>query len=403
MSHHIRRKGAPSSLDESSRLQPVRMENGQLELKDQLRDYQFRGIDLSSLNLLDFILSTYEGKINDEQPGLDENENRESTLGRPPNPRSTYLDSANKGNKCRITRTAGHEILPRVAGAWFPRNDRESDRDMHMACMLAILKPWRELSDLKGVNETFDESYNRMLSSLDQKHTNFIKNAQYFYECVDDARDDNGTANYTASNQVPYDATNTSMVTADNSTAKFWTTIPEHEITDDLIDFTRKHRKQAREILFGEAALDEGFSCGFFDENPCIDIDDQPARTAGMEDIQNIGRWEKELQAVTKRMMEETGTLQIEKMGGIEESIHHTFNKHTSSASTSKAPAADNGKILRPILGMLNKGQKKAHDIIEERLKQHIEGTVPRPVFVAHNFSPHTYTRFQGKRNNFEC
>ena len=33
---------------------------GTIELKDQLRDYKFRGEDLTSMNFLEFMLETYE-------------------------------------------------------------------------------------------------------------------------------------------------------------------------------------------------------------------------------------------------------------------------------------------------------------------------------------------------------
>ena len=40
----------------------------QVKLRDQLRDYQFRGQQLSSYSLYDFVLNTYEITLHDNDP-----------------------------------------------------------------------------------------------------------------------------------------------------------------------------------------------------------------------------------------------------------------------------------------------------------------------------------------------
>lgn len=56
-------------------------------LKDQLRDYQYRGIGLSSMNMLDFVLNTYEGKVLNDPMPMTGNKRRSDgmkAVGRPP-------------------------------------------------------------------------------------------------------------------------------------------------------------------------------------------------------------------------------------------------------------------------------------------------------------------------------
>lgn len=162
---------------------------------------------------------------------------------------------------------------------------------------------------------------------------------------------------------------------------KGWTILPDDKITDVLIQFAREHRKNGREIIFGEATVDEGFKCGFFTNFSTYETEDQPAPIAEGEDLYNIKRWEKELQSVTKRMAAESGTLQIEQMTEIEESIMNIINARPSSTTSTSLTSYNAASLSstdvpssRPLLAMLNSGQRRAHNIIEERLQQHLEG-----------------------------
>jgi len=64
--------------------------DGSVELKDQLRDYKYRGEELGYMNFLNFMLDTYEGskRDQDEDDGTEENPSYEGPKprgpGRPP-------------------------------------------------------------------------------------------------------------------------------------------------------------------------------------------------------------------------------------------------------------------------------------------------------------------------------
>lgn len=358
-------------------LYTLTIEGGVVELKDQLRDYMYRGLELAHLNLLDFLLCTYEGKETDgQQTPFLTNDAREIAMGRPPNPRSKYLSPANKGNKCRITRTQGHETLPRISGSWFPRNDTDGDKEMHMGCMLVLLKPWRELTDIEETDESFETSYRIMTQSLITEHKNFIKNAQYFHECIDDAKADRQTATTERFEETsPDQQHNNNRYTIDHELYNNERQDDE-EITEDQIEFARIHRRKARETLFGEAAVDEGFKCGFFDDEGTVKINDDAAPTANREDTRTILRWEKELQSVTKRIAEETGTVNIESSSGQEgyETAIRPAQCLTTPQTITATDTSSRTEGTRPKFSMLNTCQRKAHDIIEKRLLQHMQG-----------------------------
>jgi len=113
--------------------------DGSVELKDQLRDYKYRGEELEYMNFLDFMLDTYEGSKRDQDE--DDDGTKETPFhegpkprgpGRPPSMQSHYQDEANKGKRCRIKRSQGHETLPRIVGKWFCRSNNEVERDLFM-------------------------------------------------------------------------------------------------------------------------------------------------------------------------------------------------------------------------------------------------------------------------------
>ncbi|KAJ3910821.1 hypothetical protein F5877DRAFT_19862, partial [Lentinula edodes] len=75
--------------------------------------------------------------------------------------------------------------VPLYVGQWFPRNDRPEDRALYILLMLAILKPWRALSDIMQGFHTIDDAWTDFTESCSDSIYNFIANVQYFYRCSD--------------------------------------------------------------------------------------------------------------------------------------------------------------------------------------------------------------------------
>lgn len=350
-----------------------------LELKDQLRDYQLRGNGLSSLNFLEFTLNTYEGdykKKNGSDGDVIDNAGTSRRPGRPRNDRHKYLEQANKGNRCRIVRTNGHETLPKISGSWFNRSDRPNKADLHRACMLALLKPWRTLNDIKRPSESFDAAYTEMLARGDRRTSNFVANAQYFYECTDSAKEEE-TANLPPIHM------------ADDGSSMFLPNVPRHgnmeqetPITEEDIDLARKLRIHPREILFGEAAIDKAYKVGIFTENPPITTKAPVAPHATTEMIDKIKSWDTQLKTFTKDMANNVILVDNDDgfVGNITAGIN-LVNQHSTSTSTHVRPSTTLTEIIasrsqaeRPKLQMLRPAQRRAHDMIENVLQQERAG-----------------------------
>lgn len=156
--------------------------DGSVELKDQLKDYKFRGEELGSMNFLEFMLDTYEVARESRE---EENRVIETPLdeipksrgrGRPRSTRIPYRDGAGKDKSCRIIRQQGHETLPRFVGKWFCRSDNDSERDLFRASMLMLLKPWRKLHELKSTTETFENAFESFMSQTNERCKRVVEN-----------------------------------------------------------------------------------------------------------------------------------------------------------------------------------------------------------------------------------
>jgi len=367
--------------------------NSGIEVKDQLRDYRFRGEELAHMNFLGFMLDTYESSTKQNEEGEDnepiQNDEADEAPqtrgpGRPLSTRIPYQDEAGKGKRCRIIRLQGHVTLPRFIGKWFSRSDNEYERDLYRASMLMLLKPWRNLHQLKSLTETFEEAYNQFISQADPKTLRVIANVQYFYECSDGAKAEREKAKESRQHDhAEPDDSNKTAFDMDIDDAREIEEIQEgfflEEITDGDIERARLMKTHARERLYGESAVSLGYDAGFFKETHQDLTFTFTARKMQADEGEKIRTWETQLKATTREQMNKFGTINITKEPNeVQASITHVESADTAPEvrpRTEGQPLAGHirqGYIERLELSNLNEEQRRAHDIIEEKLVEHI-------------------------------
>ena len=161
---------------------------GRLNTKSQLTDYRLRGDDLQDANMISFFVNTFECNIDEktrlESHGASANI-KNNRRGRPRNERVQYADGHPQHMcKHRIYRRRNHNMLPNFVGPAFPRNDDKDTRDLYCACMLMLLKPWRDMqTDLKQLNDTWEGALEKFLNDAPTKIRDILSNIQYFHEC----------------------------------------------------------------------------------------------------------------------------------------------------------------------------------------------------------------------------
>jgi len=366
--------------------------DGIIELKDQLRDYKFRGEELTSMSFLEFMLETYEDskKNKEDETGMAGPVNVGNIPiprrpGRPCSTRIPYQEEARKGNRCRIKRLQGHETLPRFVGKWFCRSDNKHERDLFRASMLMLLKPWRDLRDLKGDTETFEEVFDGFMSQADDKATRVVANVKYYFECSDAAKADRKKNQEegerpTANNDEG--GIDMDIGIGDDVEGIHTASSEFEEITEADIERARMMRTNAREQLYGESAVVLGYDIGFFEEaeNEENTNDITSARKMVPEEGEKIRTWKALLKSTTREQMNRTGTTDMTEELNDAELFNPVIGPMAMTSpdiqlqgeQMSNAGHVTSIPTQRSELARLNENQRRAHDIIEERLKEHI-------------------------------
>ncbi len=364
--------------------------DGNIELKDQLRDYRFRGEELTCMNFLEFMLETYEDSKDskDEDAGSSnipvDNNLGSRGPGRPRNTRIPYQEEAGKGKRCRIKRSQGHETLPRIVGKWFCRSDNELERDLFKGSMLMLLKPWRKLNELKIPTESFEDAYKTFISQANEKTHRVVANVQYYYECSDGAKaerkktssqDDQTEPDDTNKGNIDIEIDDTEEIEDIYEAA----TVELREITEEDIERAQIMKTQARDRLYGESAVALGYDLGFFKES---DESTKPINTARkMQDDEGekIRMWEAQLKATTREQINRYGVADIteeltepRQTTNLVEPAVTTFEDMPARGEQTSAGRDAESSTERLELARLNEDQRRAHDIVEERLKEHM-------------------------------
>jgi hypothetical protein len=351
----------------------ITMVSGVITLKDQLHEYMYRGEEMGGMSLITFVLETYDAKA--EQSDVDQgvsDDTARRTCGRPPNRRVSYRQGFTRIGRCRVYRTAGYETLPHFMGGWFPRNDRPRERELYCASILALLKPWTNLSELKTDNETFEQVFDSFIDSAPKKTLDIIENIQYYYECYDGAkrRRELQDTGYETGRGVDYeeDGCREDLTT---DTLVFPSEVIE--VTDEDIEMAYNSRGAMRERLYAEVALNTALDCGVFSEFLPHSVFLPSAEKALTEDLKTFRAWEEQLKAICRREADEGGpglfpnvdvaapaSTDIYDLPGIETRHEPETVRRTTHH--------------RPKRELLKGDQRRAHDIIETQLLKRMAG-----------------------------
>ncbi|CCO34495.1 ATP-dependent helicase RRM3 [Rhizoctonia solani AG-1 IB] len=187
-----------NSISREDQLDVARIEftqDGNVYLRSQIDDYRFRAAEFESSFFLDYFVNTYEERTRKqsatetEPSTLNEQTTRPARHGgRLPNTRARYqIGHPRVETHQRVLRTPGHRTLPNIVGPWFERSDNPSTRPLYCASVLAALKPWRKLTDLKDGFDSWDEALEDFLQVANPRQKSIRANMQYYYQCQQSA------------------------------------------------------------------------------------------------------------------------------------------------------------------------------------------------------------------------
>jgi hypothetical protein len=355
-----------------------------LTLKDQLKEYQYRGEAMNSLNFIKFMLDTYEGKIL-RSDNTQENDPIESTrVGRPANLRVPYKSEYGKPTRARVFRTAGHETLPRFIGKWFERKDDPITKELYYASMLLLLKPWNNLSELKSQENSFEESWVDFSHDLDEFGRTFTANVDYYYECMDNAKARREEGYPSNSEYMEFEDDLEDVEDPINTDIQ--DDYMDITLSEDDVDFARKQKHEPREQLQAEIAMNIANDIGVFKMpiNGQENSEKSIANKASQELLDEIRKWESHIKSYKRQIV----IMQANSAEGSSQPSITQSNISSVLATTESLPsinranaAPQDGHIqssrlndTRPLYNLLNEDQKRAHDIVYNVLLQHLQG-----------------------------
>ena len=354
----------------------ITMVSGEFTLKDSLHEYMYRGEELREMCFLSFMLDTYDARADHadvEQGGHQQNEDGgHRQRGRPPNRRVLYRQGFTRTGRCRVFRTAGHETLPHFMGGWFPRNDRPRERELYCASILALLKPWTDLSELKSDVESFAQVFEGFLSTAPKEARDVIENIQYYHECYDGAkkRQEARSMGQEIEGTIEFEEeSNQADLTTDLQRFQ----LEEADVTEEDIELAFQSRGQMRDRLQAETALNIAIEHGVFSERMPLATFLPLVDKALPEDMNTFKAWNDQLKAVCRREAEEGGPALFQCVDGPATTLGNVATGMMVNLQHQDEDVL-RGAVHRPKRELLRGDQRRAHDIIERQLLKRIAG-----------------------------
>lgn len=225
-----------------------------LYIRDQIGEYKDRGDLLEQFCYLDFFLQTYDGPSS---------MNEEGCRGRPKSVKVPYRGDSIHKNRSRILRAEHAEVIPNFPGKWFANRDVPQDQPLFCASMLALLKPWRSLSDLKHDSESFVEAFDHFLTNASSCIRDTVENIQYFHECSESARQRREAVEdiYAEGDSAKF---NTQIESEDDEERTTQQDSIEAVIDESQVQYALQHPFSTREALYAQTAMNVAFDKGIF-------------------------------------------------------------------------------------------------------------------------------------------
>lgn len=94
---------------------------------------------------------------------------------------------------CLTVCSIDKKFLPVPIGSSIPRHDQKEVYARYCRLMLIFFKPWRHASDLRLVDQTWEDSFTQFCETCPQNVKKFMNNMQLLHECRDSSQDHFGS------------------------------------------------------------------------------------------------------------------------------------------------------------------------------------------------------------------
>lgn len=155
-------------------------------------DYQHRSRSLDCICLYDYVrfyrkkpIDAKDKKYLKNQSASKNIQSEDIRRGRPASERESFLP--------RHPQTSSHinvkrvkPVVPVLLGPPIPRHDREDTKERYCRSILALFAPWRSISDLCDIDQTWEQAFEIHRSKITLESYKIIDNIQLLQECKSD-------------------------------------------------------------------------------------------------------------------------------------------------------------------------------------------------------------------------
>lgn len=379
--------------------------SGQIFAKSQVTDYSCRGDALSDYNVLDFFVDTYEEEIRYNKHTIIDNGNdirtssassdlplaeHHITRGRPPNLRVQYHPQHPKASRVqRVCRSEGHRNLPNIIGRYFPRRDDAQSYQFYCACMLMLLKPWRDIHfDLKEPSETWSSAFDKFLTlSPNSERLKFILSGiQYFHDCESAAAQNRYEDSEETHSNIYHGSIGHELKALDDLELGEENTVDsEEEFTEEGLAERIAAQVSLSEELHAMVAVEVARHTRIFSNtlSSTWDIDHaHPIGNASGDDLRKLLLWKQQMKADVLRRNSSADPPQYDNSSGSVTALSLNTAKSPSDDQTaaSVTPLQPEASLSAIDPSELNTDQSRAYDIIVWHLEQTLANREPPPL-----------------------
>ncbi|TFK18743.1 hypothetical protein FA15DRAFT_660462 [Coprinopsis marcescibilis] len=374
--------------DEAEDVRREHVDENSLKPQDQFEDYRHRGQELHEYSLLDFVLKTYEKR---DGKGQDDEENQGAGNGRRGPGRPAHLHvpyiGRYKRNNYRMVCGMDAEVLPRIAGHWFPQHDDPPNYPFYCAAILILLRPWRNLEHLlEGLETTsFMEGFQQFCGQTSKHNLRILDNIQSYHDC---AWDVNVEDPFEATSTVVWEGTTggdpTVVMDSQGHPAEggVWChpVINDTTITDEMIEEAWRNTVLAAGQVSAFEASSIAERLGVFggkegDDSPMWKLDG--VHQADQQQEKQIRSWATKLRTAVREDElfdggeQEASSVSTNVYGRDVPPAVLGHDDYVGCGCSKEGRRKGKSQLKqRPCLSILNADQRRAHDIIARHLLQ---------------------------------
>lgn len=352
-----------------------------------------RGESLEDMNIIEYFVHTYEDDMESRYLMAEEDENNgdddpvtdeHRKPGRKRNERVLYLPNHPKyTRKLHIIRSRGHNQLPNFIGHYFPGADDSDTRELYCACMLLLLKPWRDVRiNLKAPSQSWTTAFDLFISTASKKTKDIISGIQYFYEsrtAAEEERERDEDVFVSQSQRTRHVEDDTEFVLGEDVHED------DDTFTEEGLAALIASQLPFREEMHGRFAVERAKQAKIFASDNIswnLNQSSPPVVNATEDDIRNLLQWKTHLEADVNAQNSSSDASRPEESGDLGD-VRRLTDVPTDTSGTSGQvsimPCNEASELSLPAVNpsQLRPDQFHAYDIITWHLDQTLAGKNP--------------------------